>query len=55
MLTCNINHNAYTSSFALQAILSSALDKRTGRTFGPPGNKKCIFFIDDLNMPKVDE
>jgi dynein heavy chain len=30
------------------------LDKRTGRKHGPSGNKKCIFFIDDLNMPELD-
>eukprot|EP00929_Paragymnodinium_shiwhaense_P077081 TRINITY_DN3967_c0_g2_i2.p1 TRINITY_DN3967_c0_g2~~TRINITY_DN3967_c0_g2_i2.p1 ORF type:complete len:4576 (+),score=1729.31 TRINITY_DN3967_c0_g2_i2:93-13820(+) len=50
----SINNNNYTSSFALQAIIMGGLDKRSGRTFGPPGNKKCIFFIDDLNMPYVD-
>jgi len=50
-----INNNNYTTSFALQAIIMSALDKRSGRTFGPPGNKKCVFFIDDLNMPYVDQ
>jgi dynein heavy chain len=49
-----INNNNYTTSAALQAILMSVLDKRTGRTFGPPQNKKCIYFIDDLNMPYVD-
>jgi dynein heavy chain len=49
-----INNNSYTSSFVLQAILMGCLDKRSGRTFGPPANKKCIFFIDDLNMPYVD-
>eukprot|EP00746_Dinoflagellata_sp_MGD_P094656 gnl/MRDRNA2_/MRDRNA2_37720_c0_seq1.p1 gnl/MRDRNA2_/MRDRNA2_37720_c0~~gnl/MRDRNA2_/MRDRNA2_37720_c0_seq1.p1 ORF type:complete len:2173 (+),score=502.56 gnl/MRDRNA2_/MRDRNA2_37720_c0_seq1:470-6520(+) len=53
-MSASVNHNSYTSSFALQAILMSYLDKRTGRTYGPPGNKKCIFFIDDLNMPAMD-
>jgi len=50
----NINNNSYTSSFALQGIIMSTLDKRSGRTYGPPANKKCVFFIDDLNMPYVD-
>ena len=54
MVSMSINNNSYTSSFALQNIIMSALDKRSGRTFGPPANKKCVFFIDDLNMPYVD-
>lgn len=55
MLSASLNLNSYTDSFSLQLILESYLDKRTGRTFGPPGNRKCIYFIDDLNMPYVDE
>ena len=54
MISMSINNNNYTSSFALQNIIMSALDKRSGRTYGPPANKKCVFFIDDLNMPYVD-
>ena len=54
MVSMSINNNNYTSSFALQNIIMSALDKRSGRTYGPPANKKCVFFIDDLNMPYVD-
>ena len=50
-----MNLNSYTDSFAFQRMLESSLEKRTGRTFGPPGNRKCLFFIDDLNMPFVDE
>jgi dynein heavy chain len=53
-VSMSINNNHYTSSYAFQAIVMGGLDKRSGRTFGPPGNKKCIFFIDDLNMPYVD-
>jgi dynein heavy chain len=49
-----MNLNSYTSSAALQGIMMGHLDKRTGHTYGPPGNKTCIFFIDDLNMPYVD-
>ena len=54
-VSSTMNLNSYTDSFALQRMLESNLEKRTGRTFGPPGNKKCLFFIDDLNMPFVDE
>ncbi|CAD7941439.1 unnamed protein product [Amoebophrya sp. A120] len=55
MMSSTICNNSYTSSYAFQSILVSSLDKRTGRTYGPPSNKKCIFFVDDLNMPAMDK
>ena len=35
-------------------VLEKPLEKKAGRNFGPPGNKKLIYFIDDMNMPEVD-
>jgi dynein heavy chain len=54
MISASMNMNSYTTSFALQAIMMGNLDKRSGHTYGPPSHKRCIFFIDDLNMPHVD-
>ena len=31
------------------------LEKKAGRQFGPPGKVNMIYFIDDLNMPKLDQ
>ena len=49
-----INFNFYTDSMLLQNILEQNLEKRAGKTFAPPGKAKLIYFIDDLNMPKLD-
>ncbi|XP_059027314.1 dynein axonemal heavy chain 11 [Mustela lutreola] len=46
--------NYYTTSAALQRILEKPLEKKAGRIYGPGGNKKLVYFIDDMNMPEVD-
>jgi dynein heavy chain len=51
----NINMNCFTDSMLLQTAMESVLEKKTGRTFGPTGTKKMIYFIDDINMPQVDK
>jgi dynein heavy chain len=41
-----------TSPFLLQTTLELELDKRGGKSFGPPGGKKMTVFMDDLSMPE---
>ncbi|KAM6111100.1 LOW QUALITY PROTEIN: dynein axonemal heavy chain 17 [Pterocles gutturalis] len=47
--------NFYTTSAMLQAVLEKPLEKKSGRNYGPPGTKRLIYFIDDMNMPEVDK
>lgn len=51
----NINFSSRTSSMDLQKNLESAVEKRTKNIYGPSLGKKLICFIDDMNMPQVDE
>ncbi|NWY63744.1 DYH9 protein, partial [Erithacus rubecula] len=46
--------NYYTTSAMLQGVLEKPLEKKAGRNYGPPGSKRLVFFIDDLNAPRVD-
>lgn len=52
-IVTNVPFNFYTTSEMLQKVLEKRLEKKAGRNFGPPGNKTMIYFIDDMNMPKV--
>jgi len=31
-------------------VMESPLEKKAGVNYGPPGQKKLIYFVDDLNM-----
>ncbi|XP_039198067.1 dynein heavy chain 11, axonemal isoform X1 [Crotalus tigris] len=53
-LVSKVPFNYYTTSATLQRILEKSLEKKAGHNYGPVGNKKLIYFIDDLNMPEVD-
>ncbi|KAJ3180788.1 hypothetical protein HDU85_003867 [Gaertneriomyces sp. JEL0708] len=54
-LIVNVPFNFYTTAWSLQTILEKPLEKKAGRNYGPPGTKKLIYFLDDLNMPEVDK
>ena len=50
-----INLSYYTDSEALQGELQGPVEKRSGKIFGPPPGKKHVYFLDDLNLPYIEE
>ena len=53
-LVSNVPFNFYYTSEMTQKILEKSLEKKAGKNYGPPGSKKLIYFLDDMNMPEVD-
>uniref|UniRef100_A0A8C2BI93 Dynein axonemal heavy chain 11 n=1 Tax=Cyprinus carpio TaxID=7962 RepID=A0A8C2BI93_CYPCA len=53
-MVTKVPFNYYTTSAMLQRVLEKPLEKKAGRNFAPPGTKKLIYFVDDMNMPEVD-
>jgi len=53
-LSCSINFNFYTNATVLSNNMGIPLVKKTGTNFGPPGQAKLVYFVDDINLPEVD-
>lgn len=53
VMVANVPFNYYTTSAMLQQVLEKPLEKKAGRNYGPPGAKRLVYFIDDMNMPEV--
>ena len=48
-----MNFSAQTLSLITQQAIESKLEKKRKNLLGAPAGKKCIFFVDDINMPLV--
>jgi dynein heavy chain len=49
-----VNFSAASTSQSTQEIIEACMEKRSKDKFGPSGGKQLVLFIDDFNMPTVD-
>jgi dynein heavy chain len=53
--SAELSFSARTTAAAARLMFESRLEKRTKDTWGPPGNRTLLAFIDDFSLPAPDE
>ncbi|XP_043088817.1 dynein axonemal heavy chain 11-like, partial [Puntigrus tetrazona] len=53
-MTAKVPLHFYITASVLQKAMEKALERKAGRSYAPPRNKRLIYFIDDMNMAAVD-